>query len=66
MKRIHVALLVLLVLGGAWVYYTWGPRESPAGQPPLAWLDEPGVARFKEQFNAAGGGHRILILLSPT
>jgi hypothetical protein len=66
MKRVSIPVAVLLLLAGAWVYYAWGPRSTPAGQQPLVWLNESGITGFEDQFNGASGEHRILILLSPT
>jgi hypothetical protein len=65
----HVRLLVatiLLLLGGglAWLHY--GSRETPAGQPPLTYLDQASLDTLKADFNRAAGGTRMIVLLSPT
>lgn len=59
-----VVALAAFLLYGAW--YSWGPRITPAGQPPLAVLDAGSSGSFVTQFNAAAGETRLLLLLSPT
>jgi hypothetical protein len=47
----------------AGVYYANAGGHAPAGQPPLARFDQAG---FDQQFRAASGEARLLVLLSPT
>jgi len=47
-------------------YYTWAPREAPAGQPPLVALQPENFETIRAAFNSAAGQVRILLLLSPT
>jgi hypothetical protein len=65
MKRARwvIGLAGVLLLGaGAW--QLWGPRRQPAGQPPLATLED--LAPFREAFNQGAGRVRVVLLLSPT
>ncbi len=64
MKRKPLAIAILLLAVAAWAaYYRYVPGRTPAGQPPLADLDP---ASFDQQFHAASGDMRLLVLLSPT
>jgi len=62
-RKLIVTVVVILVLLGVAAYYRYTPGQAPAGQPPLANLDQ---ASFKQQFRAAAAGPRVLVLLSPT
>ena len=57
-----IALLVLVAFG----YYTYAPRRTPAGQPPLTTLYFENFSELQKQFNDADDRVRILLLLSPT
>ncbi len=62
--KLRFWLLIAAVLGlVAAVYYANAARQTPAGQPPLARFDQAG---FDQQFRAAAGETRLLVLLSPT
>jgi len=64
MKRKPLAIAILLLAVAAWAaYYRYVPGRTPAGQPLLADLES---ASFDEQFRAASGDMRLLVLLSPT
>jgi len=64
MKRKPLAIAILLLAVAAWAaYYRYVPGRTPAGQPPLADLES---ASFDQQFRAASGDMRLLVLLSPT
>ncbi len=68
LKRVALLVLVLgvgLALLGA-AFYTWWPRETPAGQPPLARLEPDSLAAFRDRFNGASSSHRLVVMLSPT
>ena len=57
-------LVIVAVLGlAAAIYYANAGGHTPAGQPPLARFDQAG---FDQQFRAASGEARMLVLLSPT
>jgi len=62
-KPIIIIAAVLAVLAGGSAYYRYFPGRTPAGQPPVARLDP---ASFDQQFRAASGDTRVLVLLSPT
>ena len=72
MTRSHRRLLIGIVLAaiaaivGALAWMQYGPREAPAGQPPLAYLDSSSLETLKADFNRASGETRIVVLLSPT
>ncbi len=63
-KYIIGAVLVLLVVAA--VLYLYSGGQTPAGQPPLQNLTAQSAGEIKNQFNAAKGDVRILLLLSPT
>jgi hypothetical protein len=63
MKRRSIVVAVVLALLGAAAYYRYAPGQAPAGQSPLANLDQ---ASFEQQFRAAAAGPRVLVLLSPS
>ena len=63
MKRRSIVVSVVLALLGAAAYYRYAPGQAPAGQSPLANLDQ---ASFEQQFRAAAAGPRVLVLLSPS
>ena len=66
-KRGVFAAAVLLVAGGlAFAYMQYGPRRTPAGQPPLLFLAEGDLKPLEEAFNAHADSTRILVMLSPT
>ncbi len=55
-------MLALLVIG---TYFYFAPRNA-AGQPSLVHLDAGNVDALRQDFNAAAGGTRVVLLLSPT
>jgi hypothetical protein len=57
---------VLSILLGAFAWYRWAERHTPAGQPPLATLDTSALDTLRSEFNAHADKVRIVILLSPT
>lgn len=62
-RRSIVAGMAALAALGVVAYYRYTPGQAPAGQPPLANLDQ---AAFEQQFRSAAAGPRVLVLLSPT
>lgn len=58
------ALVAVLLAGG--LFYFYGARQTPSGQPPLDSLTAVNVVEVKNQFNAAKDSVRVLLLLSPT
>jgi hypothetical protein len=62
--KIRLWLVIAAILGlTAAVYFANAGGYTPAGQPPLARFDQ---ASFDQQFHAAFGEARLLVLLSPT
>jgi hypothetical protein len=66
MKRKHIAGAGLVALFIGAVLYLYGGGQAPAGQPPLQNLTAKNVGEIKNEFNAAKGEPRVLLLLSPT
>ena len=66
MKVRPLFIAVLAVLLGAFGWYLWGERHTPAGQPPLATLDTVSLDTLRGEFNGHADKVRIVILLSPT
>ena len=58
-----VVVSVVLVAGA---YLRFAPRRVPHGQRALVHLDAEKLRTLRDDFNAAGGGTRLLVLLSPT
>ncbi len=66
MKRNYIVgglLLALLVAAG---FYLYGGGQTPSGQPPLRHVSAQSVSEIKNEFNAAKGDARVLLLLSPS
>jgi hypothetical protein len=66
MKHPRIALILVAVLVAFLAYIEYGPRVTPAGQPPLARIDEGNVAALQKLFNDSTDEVRVLALLSPT
>ena len=66
MKRKYVigAAVVALLLAG--IFYLYGGSRMPVGQPEMRSLTAGNSAEFKNEFNAAKGEVRVVLLLSPT
>lgn len=65
-NRLLVLTVVIATIVGALAWVQYGPRQTPAGQPPLAYLDPSSLQALKADFNRASGETRVLVLLSPT
>ena len=63
-RALFIALLAALL--GAFAWYLWAERHTPAGQSPLATLDTVSLDTLRGEFNAHADKVRIVILLSPT
>ena len=61
-KSVVIAVIALAVAGLV-LYSRMVPGHAPAGQRPLANLDD---ASFEREFRAAAPGTRVLVMLSPT
>ena len=66
MKARHIVGAVMAALLIAAVLYLYGGSQTPAGQAPLQNVTAQNVADIKNDFNAAKGDVRVLLLLSPT
>jgi len=58
--------IVILALCAAAAWHRYGPRKTPAGQPPLATLDASTLESLRADFNRHSDAVRIIVLLSPT
>ena len=66
-RRIKFALwLAGIVAALLIVWYLWGSKGTPPGQPPLSSLTRNNLDQFKRDFNGAGEETRLVLLLSPT
>jgi hypothetical protein len=65
-KRLAILLTVLVLLAGAAVAWRLIPGTAPAGQPPLATLDDAALERVRADFNRYADETRVIVLLSPT
>ena len=66
MERKYIVATALVVVLLAAVLYLYGGGQTPSGQPPLRSVTAQNVADIKNQFNAATGDVRVVLLLSPT
>jgi hypothetical protein len=66
MKRTRLLSLVLVAIVAAFGYARFLTHNTPAGQPPLAYLDAASLGALKADFNRAAGETRMIVLLSPT
>ena len=67
--RLRKVSLLAAVVGPivlAAAYLVYAPRRVPEGQPALVRLDAGNIGTLRDAFNAAAGGTRLLVLLSPT
>ena len=65
--RVRRSLLgLLLVLAGAAFATRFLGHDTPPSQPPLSVLDPASLAAFRDDFNQAADGTRIILLLAPT
>jgi hypothetical protein len=63
-RRLLIILLVATVVALGWARL--GTHHTPAGQPPLTYIDPGSLATLKADFNAAANQTRIIVLLAPT
>ena len=63
-RRIVVAILAALAIATLW--YVYGERRVPEGQPPLATLSAATLDTLRADFNRDPGTTRMIVLLSPT
>lgn len=61
-----VAFAALLIFALFMVWYIWGARSTPPGQPPLTALGTRDLNQFQKTFNDSSEKVRLVLLLSPT
>ncbi len=66
MNRKHALAAATALVAIAALVYFYGGSEAPSGQPPLKSLTANNLSEFKNEFNGARAGVRLLLLLSPT
>lgn len=65
-RRVAIPLGVFAVLAAAMLWYLYGERRVPEGQPPLATLSASSLESLRADFNRDADRTRIILLLSPT
>jgi hypothetical protein len=65
-RRVAIPVGVLAVLAAAMLWYLFGERRVPDGQPPLATLSASTLETLRADFNRDAERTRIILLLSPT
>jgi hypothetical protein len=58
--------IVAVALVGVAASYKFSTRQTPPGQPPLAYLNNQNLEELRAAFNAAADQTRVLAMLSPT
>jgi hypothetical protein len=66
MKARYIIVTVFAALLLAAGLYLYSGSQTPAGQVPLRNITAENIADIKNEFNAANGDARVLLLLSPT
>jgi hypothetical protein len=65
-RRLAIPLGVVAALAAAMLWYLYGDRRVPEGQPPLATLSASSLEALRADFNRDADRTRIILLLSPT
>jgi hypothetical protein len=65
-RRVAIPVGMFAALAGAMLWYVYGERRVPEGQPPLATLSASTLETFRADFNRDADRTRIILLLSPT
>ena len=65
-RRRLLLLTIPVVLVAGLVWWRYGTRSVPDGQPPLVTLDSASLATLREDFNRRADHVRIIVLLAPT
>ena len=68
MKRriLTIVAVAVALLVGAYGWWQFGTRKTPAGQTPLVTLNASSMTMLRDDFNRAAGQPRVVLLLSPT
>ena len=64
--RVPILVYVIAVLAGAMLWYLFGARQVPPGQPPLGILSASSLEALRADFNRDADRTRVVLLLSPT
>jgi hypothetical protein len=65
-KALIILVAIVAVVAGVAAWYAHQPRQTPAGQPPLDFLNAQSIADFEKAFNASPSSVHLVLLLSPT
>ena len=65
-RRFTIFVGVIAVLAAAMLWYLFGPRQVPPGQPPLGILSASSLEALRADFNRDADRTRVILLLSPT
>ena len=65
-RRFTIFASVFALVAGAMVWYLFGPRQVPPGQPQLGILSASSLEALRADFNRDAGRTRVILLLSPT
>ncbi len=60
-----IAVGILIGVCG-FLYFRYGPRQTPPGQPLFVRLNSANFPVLTERFNSGDGTLRVLVMLSPT
>ena len=65
-RRFTIFVWAFAVLAGAMLWYLFGARQVPPGQPPLGILSASSLEALRADFNRDADRTRVILLLSPT
>ena len=66
MTRSRIFLGVFVAILAALLWYFFGERKVPEGQPPLATVGAATLDALRADFNREADATRVIVLLSPT
>ena len=65
-KFLIIILAIVAVFLGVLALYPYAGSTVPAGQQPLARLNDSNFSSLKDSFNASANSVRVIVMLSPT
>ncbi len=65
-RRFAILVGVIAALAAAMLWYLYGERRVPDGQPPLGILSASSLETLRADFNRDADRTRVILLLSPT
>ena len=65
-RRLTIFVGVFAALAAAMLWYLYGERRVPDGQPPLGILSASSLEALRADFNRDASRTRVILLLSPT